>query len=366
MGTERFDESELESIIDSVFPDAGADEFGGGAEPDEAVDDDEVFEDEDGEAIEDGQSDDDPEVEEEAEADGPDDEEDDEFEEDDEESDDEDEDVDEEDGSDLLSELVTVKVNGEEMQVTVEQAVKGYQLASAANAKFEEAAELRRASQEAVEFKESFDTLWSSNQKDLVSHFVTIADDPNEIVEELILRVAAAGKLNPRVAEALGIDEPTQKQLSVRYEKEALEQERAAAEAQRQQPAPQVDEHGYSVEDYQRAISDMLTASDMTKANADEQRAFVERVFKHGDENGITNPYLAYAKYREDEVRKEFKRSDRASKAVRKVSSSAKASSSLSPQGTRQHSPTKPKFETSEDAAAWALAEVEKKYGQSQ
>jgi hypothetical protein len=370
MGTERLQESELEAIIDKVFPEENTDEFGA-SEVEEVVEDEEIV-DEDSEAIDDGQSDEDPEVEEEAETDESEEElEDEEFEDDDEDEevleDDEDtEDEDEDDDSDLLAELVTVKVNGEEMQVTVEQAVKGFQLASAANAKFEEASQLRKASQEAVEFKEAFDGLWSTNQTELVSHFVSIADDPNSVVEDLILRVAATGKLNSRIAEALGIDETTQKQLSVKYETEALENERAAAAAEReQQLAPQVDEHGYSVEDYQRAITDMLEASDMAKATEAEKRGFVEAVFKHGDDNGITNPYLAYAKYREDEVRKELKRTTRANKAVRKVSSSAKASSNLSPQGTRQHTPTKPKFETSEDAAAWALSEVEKKYGQS-
>jgi hypothetical protein len=269
---------------------------------------------------------------------------------------------DEGEADDLLSQLVTVKVNGEEMQVTVDQAVKGYQLASAANARFEEAAEIREQSREAVDFKESFDTLWDSDPSELVSYLVAQASDPNALVEAAILRAAALGKLSPDVAEALGITSEVSDRLAVKYERQQLESERAALEQSRTaDDGP--DEYGYTSDDYRSAFTEMLQASGMTEADPEAQRQFIESVLDHGDQAGIHNPYLAYASYRESEVRRQLERTERAAKAVKKVTKETKAAAGLAPRGRVQHSPTKPQINTTADAAEWALAEVENKYG---
>lgn len=288
----------------------------------------------------------------------------DEYEEDNESEDSDDSEDDEEAPEDgLLSQLVTVKVNGEEMQVTVDQAVKGYQLASAANAKFEEAAKLRESSKEAVEFKETFEALWETNPQELVAHLITEASDPNALVEAAILRAAATGKLSPRVAEALGIDDDVQKELAIAYERDAIKREREEIEQARRNPEEIPDQHGYTVADYQAAFSEMLNVSGLSKATADEQREFISAVLNHGDENGISNPYLAYASYREEQSRKSIERSARAEKAVKKVSKTTKTAAALAPKGRVQHTPTAPEISSTQDAASFAIAEIEKKYG---
>lgn len=269
---------------------------------------------------------------------------------------------DSEDADDLLSQMVTVKVNGEEMQVTVDQAVKGYQLASAANARFEEAAQLRETSREAVEFKESFDELWDAKPDELIGYLVEQATDPNTLVEAAILRAASLGKLSPDVAEALGITDEVRDRLALKYEREQLASERAALEQQRTaDDGP--DEYGYTTDDYRSAFAEMLQASSLTEADPDEQRQFIEAVLDHGDQAGIHNPYLAYASYREAEVRRQLERTERAAKAVKKVTKETKAAAGLAPRGRVQHSPTKPQINSTADAAEWALAELENKYG---
>lgn len=274
---------------------------------------------------------------------------------------------DSEDETSFLKKLVTVKVNGEEMQVPVEQAVKGYQLAAAANKKFEEAAEIRKEAAEAVEFRETFDRLWQSDQKELISHFVSIADDVNEIVEAVILQAAALGKLSPAIAEALEITPEVSERLAMQRQREQLESERRMLQAQKQaasvNPDEIPDEHGYTVADYRAAIDEIVKVAGLTEATPDERRALIETVFEHGDKVGITNPYLAYASYRDATARKEVERSNRAKKAVAKVASTTKTSAALSPKGQVQHTPTAPAMKSTADAAAWALQELERQVG---
>jgi hypothetical protein len=272
-----------------------------------------------------------------------------------------------EDENSFLQKLVTVKVNGEEMQIPVDQAVKGYQLAAAANKKFEEAATIRKEAAEAVDFRETFDRLWASDQKQLVSHFVSIADDVNGIVEAVILQAAAMGKLSPSIAEALEITPEISERLAMKHQREQLANERLALQAERQ--AANVnqdeipDEYGYTVADYRTAIDEIVKVAGLTEASPDERRALIETVFKHGDDTGITNPYLAYASYQSSQARKEVERSNRAKKAVAKVAKTTKTSAALSPKGQVQHTPTAPVMKSTADAAAWALQELERQVG---
>ena len=268
---------------------------------------------------------------------------------------------------DVLSQMVTVKVNGREAQIPVAEAIKGYQMAASANRKFEEAAALRKQAQEAVEFRETFENLWQSDPAKLLGHFVTVADDPNAVVEAVLLQAAATGKLNPAIAEALGITDEASQKLAIQYQRERLEAERAQLEYQRQVASISEDdipdEHGYTVNDYRVAIDEIVRVAGLQNAPADEKRAVVEAVFEHGDEIGVSNPFLAYASWRDNQARKEVERSKRAKKAVAKVAPATKTSAALAPKGQVQHSPTVPTMDTSQDAAAWALSEIERKYG---
>lgn len=282
---------------------------------------------------------------------------------------DEDESVNENSGEDdeFLERLVTVKVNGEEMQIPVSQAVKGFQLAAAANQKFEEAAKVRKEAAEAVDFRETFDRLWGEDQKTLISHFVSISDDINGVVEAVILQAAALGKLSPEIAEALQITPEVSQRLAIQHQREQLEKEKQSLQAQRAaanvDPDTVPDEHGYTVQDYRNAIAEIVNISGLGEAPVEERKALVEAVFKHGDDKGITNPYLAYASYREASARREVERSARAKKAVAKVSSNTKTSAALSPKGQVQHTPTAPVMNSTADAATWALQELERKHG---
>jgi hypothetical protein len=347
----------LDSIIDQVYgeaeeaqPAAETDDEG---QPDEAPEDEVVETDDepDGEQPEEEVADDDIEP-----------------------SDDDAEDVAEDEETDdvkddLYSKLVTVKVNGEEMQVSVEQAVKGYQLTAAANARFEEAARVRREAEDSVEFKDTFESLWEQDQTKLVAHFVSIADNPQEVVEAIILHAAATGALSPQVADALGITPEVSSQLALKHQREQLEAEREALRAQHEaanvDPNSVPDQHGFTVLDYRNAIVEIVKVAGLDSAPAEEQRVFVQEVFRHGDDNDIRNPYLAFAAYRDATARKEAERSKRVAKAVSKVAPATKAAAALSPKGQVSHSPTAPVINSSADAAEWALEEIQRKYGAS-
>ena len=84
----------------------------------------------------------------------------------DEEKADEDEeyDVDPEDIEYVEEELYTVKVDGEEMQVTSEELVKSYQLERAAQKRMQEAAELRKNSEAEMQAGDTARKVWASSR----------------------------------------------------------------------------------------------------------------------------------------------------------------------------------------------------------
>lgn len=270
--------------------------------------------------------------------------------------------VDEESDSDggVLSELVTVKVNGEDMQITVDQAVKGYQLAAASNARFEEAARIREEAAGAIEFAQGFEAAWTSDPAQLISHFVSQVEDPNPIVEAVILRAAATGKLSANVAEALGLDQETSERLALKFEREELERQKAEI---RQDDEDVPDEHGLTREDYANAFREILHTEGLDESEPEAKQEFLRKILEHGDNEGIANPLLAYASFQRQEARRQSERQARAKRAVKKVTKESATAAALAPKGRVQHAPTETEAQSTADAAAAAIAELEKKYG---
>jgi hypothetical protein len=194
------------------------------------------------------------------------------------------------------SPTVTVKVNGAEREVSTDELIASYQKATAADEKFRAAAEKEREIEDYKTFAEGFAQAIKDDPASLLAEYAQLTGDPNAVIVAIVERVAAAGKLHPQLAEALGIDDRVVADARAKY----AEQRAEAAEARvAQATAEQPDDWGYTQTDYQAILPEILGAAGLGAADLEAQRAFVAELAQFRAEHNIANPYLAYAQLRE-------------------------------------------------------------------
>jgi hypothetical protein len=193
----------------------------------------------------------------------------------------------------------TVKVNGEEHQVEMDELVRGYQTMRAANEKFEAAATREKELDEYVEFAKGFTEAIQSDPAGLFAEYVDLVQDPNTVIVKMIERAAAVGKLHPELAEALGISE--QDTLTARAEYERGRREKLEQQIN-QKSVEQPDQFGYTTADYNRIADELVGAAGLVDADIDVQRKFVADLAEFRANRNIANPYLAFAEMQKSRV----------------------------------------------------------------
>jgi hypothetical protein len=229
---------------------------------------------------------------------------------DDEESDDEaDETEDDEDGEDsdedepaddnpVLEETFKVKVDGEEVEVTVREALEGYQRREDYTRKTQELAEARKAFEgEIQEYAEVFENVtafeeaWEENPTGVISRLAAGTDNPTHALVLVIKELAVAGELERDFLETFGIDDDLIKVWSRDVELDTLrgkvsKVESLEAEEQSQQ------EYERSVQEaiaaYERSIDEII-ADEGLEFDAEGREAFKRQVAKYAQENQLTN-----------------------------------------------------------------------------
>lgn len=220
-------------------------------------------------------------------------------------------------------ELFTVKVNGEELQVPLEELTRGYQTMRAANERFEAASRMEKENGQLIEFAQQFDAAFQENPAGLLAEYVELMDDPNEVIIAMIERSAALGKLHPQLVELFGIDDTYVAKAEAQMERsrrERLEQERVA------ETAEQPDQFGYTTSQYNAIAGELIVAAGLESADPDTQLSFVREFSSFRMENNIANPYIAFARWVENKARIEADAAKaEAAKAAAVVSATKKA-----------------------------------------
>ena len=190
--------------------------------------------------------------------------------------------------------LYTVKVNGTEHQVELDELVRGYQTMRAANEKFEAAAGKEKELGEYVEFAKGFAEAIQTDPAALFAEYIEVVPDPNAVIVKMVERAAVAGKLHPELAQASGTTEIDTLRARADYERGRAER---LQQAQQQTTAEQSDEFGYKPSEYSSIIDEIVSAAGMTSADFETQRRFVTELAAFRAEKKIANPYLAYAEW---------------------------------------------------------------------
>ncbi len=219
--------------------------------------------------------------------------------------------------------LYTVKVNGEELQVPLEELTRGYQTMRAANEKFEAAARIEKESAPLIEFAQQFDAAFQEDPASLLAEYVELMDDPNQVILAMVERSAALGKLHPQLVELFGIDDTYVAKAEAQMERarrERLENERVA------ETAEQVDPYGYTASQYNEIANELIAAAGLESSDDDTKLNFIRQFSTFRTENNIANPYIAFARWAEHNARLEAEAAKaEAAKAAAAVSAAKKA-----------------------------------------
>ena len=139
-----------------------------------------------------------------------------------------------------------VKVNGEELEVTRDELIQGYQTRKAADDKFREAANTRKQA-------EDFINLLKTNPKKVLSN-PSLGIDFRELAEEYLMEQMEEEQMDPRDRE---LKEAREKLASIEEEKKQKEKEQ-----QEQQAADLREKY---TQEYQQSIIDTLQKSGLPK-----------------------------------------------------------------------------------------------------
>lgn len=214
-----------------------------------------------------------------------------------------------------LEETYQVKVDGEVVEVSLKEALEGYQRQADYTRKAQAlAAEKQELEQTIEQFSEvlgsmeQLDSAWDENPIQVLAHFTSNTENPTQAVALLIKELASANLLDQEFLDMFGITKEVKatweqesevsnlKRKVSRNEREQLQQQQALAyenEVQRAMAA------------YVKQI-DEIVAEEGLKLSGQQRDAFQQRIAQYAFENEITNLKAAYKalKFEQSEKKK--------------------------------------------------------------
>jgi hypothetical protein len=202
------------------------------------------------------------------------------------------------DDNPVLEETFTVKVDGEEVEVTVREALEGYQRREDYTRKTQELAEARKAFEgEIQEYAEVFENVtafeeaWEENPTGVLARLTAGTDNPTHALVLTIKELAVAGELEKGFLDTFGIDDDLIKEWSRDVELNSLRgqvnKSKAASESERADV-----EHQRSVQEaiaaYEQAIDDIIDDEGL-QLDATGREAFKREVAGYAAANNLTN-----------------------------------------------------------------------------
>lgn len=212
------------------------------------------------------------------------------------------EDTDDTEGSSDDDTLV-VKVDGEFIEVSVDELKSGYQRQADYTRKAQALASEREEFEETVQqFQETLDSLqqldntWNENPVQVLAHFAANTDNPTQAVSMLIRELAVSNLLSQEFMEVFGITPDVRKVWAEQSEVQNLRTTVQRTESEKQSRAEQ-EEYESAVQsaiaEYDQQIDEILDAEgyDLT---VNQRNAFRARLAGYARDNEITNLKAAY------------------------------------------------------------------------
>lgn len=213
-----------------------------------------------------------------------------------------------------LSETYQVKIDGEVVDVTLKEALAGYQRqadytrkAQALAAEREEFQESIAEFSDTVETLETLDAAWEENPVTVLTHFLTNTDNPTHSLALVIKEAASAGILERDFLEMFGITSDVQKAWAKEGEVDSLRRKVSAtekSEAQQKQEVLYEAEVQKALAEYESQIDDILADEGLKKITVAQRNAFRQKLASYASDNELTNLKAAYKALKYEESQK--------------------------------------------------------------
>jgi hypothetical protein len=215
-----------------------------------------------------------------------------------------------------LAETYQVKVDGEVVEISLKEALAGYQRQADYTRKAQAlAAEREELISAQSEFAETLNTLgvldeaWDENPVQVLAHFTANTDNPTMSLALLIKELATANLLDQEFLEMFGITKEVRQTWGKDTEVEQLKRKVSKSEQEKQtkaQEAAYEAEVAQAMNQYELQIDEILAAEGL-KLKPSQRDAFRTRLAQYAYENELTNLKAAYKalKYEESQKKKQ-------------------------------------------------------------
>ena len=251
-----------------------------------------------------------------------------------------------EDKSDA-GETYTVKVDGEKLQVTLDELKSGYQRQAdytrdkqALKAQVEEFETTREQFAEQVGALEELDAAWDENPIGVLGHFAVNTGNPTQAVALLVRELAASGQLEPQFLEMFGITPEIQQNWAREQELTSLrnQNQKVTSTADKQLEEAQMElEIQKAIAEYDRQIDDIIDSEDM-ELTTKQRAAFRQELATYAADNELTNLKAAYKAFKYEQAQTAAKLAE---KTVKRAEAK-KATKVVSKSGAGEGSPVTP------------------------
>jgi hypothetical protein len=208
-----------------------------------------------------------------------------------------------------------VKVNGEVLEVTLEELKAGYQRQAdytrekqALKKEVEEFEEVRETLSEAYAGVQALEDAWEDNPVTVLAQFASNTENPTHAVALLIKELASANLLDRDFLDMFGVTPDVQRQWSQESRNSSAQQQERATGNRREQELAQAQEEleiQRAVAEYDRQIDEILDENNLD-FTVKQRAAFRQELAKYAAENELTNLKAAYKafKYEESQTKK--------------------------------------------------------------
>lgn len=231
----------------------------------------------------------------------------------DDESEDEELSDDEEDEDPTLGETYKVKVDGEVVEVTLKEALAGYQRQADYTRKAQALAAEKQQLEEVIsevggtlQTIKTLDDAWSENPVSVLTHFLSNTENPTHSMALLIKEAATANLLEQEFLDMFGITSEMRKSWSKETEVDDLRRKVSRSEQEemsRKEAALYEQAVNEAMAEYAREI-DGIVAEEGLQLNRAQRDAFQTRLAKYAYENDLTNLTAAYKALKYEETKR--------------------------------------------------------------
>jgi len=218
-----------------------------------------------------------------------------------------------EEDADTDGDKYTVKVDGEEFEVTLKELQSGYQRQAdytrekqALKANIEEFETVREQFADQVGAIEELDAAWDENPVSVLAHFATNTANPTQAVALLIRELAASNQLDKGFLDMFGITPDVQKEWAQEAELTQLRSKSKETTSRRDAELAEAQmelEIQRAIADYDKQIDEILDEEGL-ELNIKQRAAFRSELAGYASANELTNLKAAYKAFKYEEAKK--------------------------------------------------------------